>query len=208
VANIKHRSVKSLHRTHAKDTEAKHKKKENNMQLKNLWLNYENDDDETPTTNEENTMTNKALTEAEKNNLIEQTFPRAKQGEQFFNTMKEQDDAQIIYSWAEELTERENGGNEAVHRWTSDEEKTISGDDFTDAINKKITDYRDARENPVVEIQDGKSVSTKTEEQEPFDYLAMLDNVSAQAQQAEPQTTKGEHHDTTTKTRANTLRVQ
>jgi hypothetical protein len=178
------------------------------MQLKNLWLNYENDDDETPI--KENTMGHTALTEAEKNNLIEQTYPRAKQGEQFFNTMKEQDDSQILYSWAEELTELENGGNEAVHRWTSDEEKTISGADFEDAINKKITDYHTAREQtekekPVVELQDGKSVPTETQEQEPFDYLSMLDNVSAIT--AEPKT-KGEQHDTTTETRANTLRAK
>jgi hypothetical protein len=49
-------------------------------------------------------------------------------------------------------------------------------------------------------------ISTETQEQEPFDYLKMLDDVSAKP--AEQQKQKGEQHDTTTQTRANTLRVQ
>jgi hypothetical protein len=197
VANIKHRSVKSLHRTHAKDTEAKHKKKENNMQLKNLWLNYENDDDETPTTQKENNMDHPALTRRERSHLLKQTYNTEHED---FEKLREhlldtQTDDEMLRAWA-----------------LGNSELTINQKALFTTIDNAIKDYREnytgQDKKTETQIQNRKSVLTETQEEEPFDYLAMLDTASAKQAEPQPTTTKGEQHDATTKNRANRLSVK
>jgi hypothetical protein len=132
-------------------------------------------------------MTHTALTDAERFELYKNLGDEKEREHYRLNAP----DHQIIYEWAKAQTCAENGKTDMTYDYNIDYPIT----------EKKVADFHAKRE---MRLQDGKSVSTETQEQEPFDYLAMLDSVHPIP--AEPQ--KGEQHDASTKNSANTLRVQ